>query len=179
MTAWFLDACGLINLYASGHLAGLARQRQRPFLLVPNVVKEAGWIFERQGQERGGRVPIDLGPLRAEGLIEVTEPSAAVRTLFLQLAAELDDGEAMTIAAAANLTDAGVVTDDDAAIRYLDALNGPAVTSSLALLRTYLQDVVLTDQQEALINIRICARYLPGPRHPEVGWWRQVLNSER
>ena len=178
MTAWFLDACGLINLYASGHLPGLARQQQRPFLLVPNVVREAGWVFERQGKERGGRVPIDLSPLQAEGLIEVTEPSAAVRTLFLKFAAELDDGEAMTIAAA-SLTDAGVVTDDDAASRYLGALNGPAVTSSLALLRKYLQDAALTDQQEALINIRICARYLPGPRHPEVGWWRHVLKHER
>ncbi len=173
MTAWFLDACGLINLYASGHLPGLARQQQRPFLLVPNVVREAGWVFERQGQERGARVPIDLGSLQDEGLIEVTEPSAAVRTVFLQLAAELDDGEAMTIAAAASLIDAGVVTDDEAAIRYLNTLKGPAVTSSLALLRTYLHDAELSDQQEALINIRVCARYLPGPRHPEIGWWRQ------
>lgn len=45
----------------------------------------------------------DLGLLQGKGNIEVIEPSAAVRTLFLHLAAELDDGEAMTLAAAANL----------------------------------------------------------------------------
>jgi hypothetical protein len=176
LTSWFLDACGLINLYASGHLADLARQQQRPFLLVPTVVQEAGWVFERHGQERGARVPIDLGPLRREGLIEVMEPSAAVRTLFLQLAVQLDDGEAMTIAAAVSLVDAGVVTDDEAAVTYLNALDAPAVTSTLALLREYFQGAAMVDQQEALTNISICARYRPGPRHPEIAWWQDVMN---
>jgi hypothetical protein len=65
----FLEACALINLYGSGQLLALARRQ--PFLIVPTVVAEAGWVYTRQGQERGSRQPIDLLPLLAEGLIEV------------------------------------------------------------------------------------------------------------
>ena len=175
MTVWFLDACGLINLYASGRLADLARRRSQPFLLVPNVVREAGWVFERQDLERGDRVPIDLEPLLRQRLVEVITPSAEVQAQFLKLAAELDDGEAMTIAAAATLEGAGVVTDDEAAIKYLKSLHGPAVTSSLSLLHDLLEHSPLAAQEEALLNIRVCARYLPGPRHPEIVWWKAVL----
>ncbi|MGI8747742.1 MAG: hypothetical protein ACR2J4_05240 [Deinococcus sp.] len=175
MTGWYLDACALINLYASGQLPDLARQQGRPFLLVPTVVQEAGWVFERRGEERGERVPIDLGPLEREGLIEVVLPDAAVQARFLQLVTELDDGEAMTIAAANMSGDAGVVTDDQAAIRYLNALAGPAVTTSLALLRAHLSAFPLSEGREVLLNVRICGRYVPGPSHPEITWWREVL----
>ena len=69
------------------------------------------------GRERGERVPLDLSPLLDAGLIEVIEPNLTLQTRFMQFAAELDDGEAMTIAAATTLEGAGVVTDDEAAIQ--------------------------------------------------------------
>lgn len=72
MTQWFLDAYSLINLYASGRLVEIAEQQGQPFLLVPKVIEEATWVYVREGNERGDRVPIELDPLIARGAIKVT-----------------------------------------------------------------------------------------------------------
>jgi predicted nucleic acid-binding protein len=88
----------------------------------------------------------------------------------------LDDGEAMTIACAANRPRAVVVTDDEAAIRYLQKLPEPGVVTSLTLLRDHLEGLPLQDRRDALMNVRICARYVPGPRHPEFAWWNATLS---
>jgi len=173
VTERFLDACALINLYGSGELMALARKQ--PFLVVPTVVAEAGWVYERQEQERGPRQPIDLSPLLDEGLMVIVEPSPAALRRFLQLAILLDDGEAMTIACALEGSEAVVVTDDEAAIRYLRTLPAPGVVTSLTLLRDHLNSFPLEDRREVLLNVRICARYVPGPRHPEFTWWNETF----
>lgn len=173
MSGWFLDACSLINLYASGRLGVLAARQGRPFLLVPTVVAEAGWVYGRNGAERAERVPIDLEPLKARRQVEVVRPTAAMTAHFLRLAADLDDGEAMTIAAALETEGAGVVTDDEAALNYLGALGRCPVSTSLALLREDLAGAPHETCREVVLNLRICARYVPSLRHPDIDWWRQ------
>lgn len=174
MTERFLDACALINLYGSGQLTDLARRQ--PFLVVPTVVAEAGWVYTREGQERGPRRAIDLSLLLTEGLIEVVEPPPQAVRRFLQLVTLLDDGEAMTIACAEARPEAVVVTDDEAAVRYLQTLPAPGVVTSLTLLRDHLESLPLQDRRDTLLNVRICARYIPGPRHPEFAWWSETLS---
>lgn len=173
MRGWFLDACSLINLYASGQLGALAAQQGRPFLLVPTVVAEAGWVYSRSGTERGERIPINLEPLKAQQQVEVIRPTAAMTAHFLQLAADLDDGEAMTIAAVLETEGAGVVTDDEAALNYLGALGRCPVSTSLAMLRDVLAEATPETCREAVLNLRLCARYVPSPRHPNIDWWKQ------
>lgn len=171
MTPWFLDACALINLYASGRLVDIARHVQGPLLIVPKVVEEAGWVFERVDLERGERRPIDLLPLMDAGLVQIVPLTSAAHLVFLDLAHRVDDGEAMTIAAALSLEGAGVVTDDEAALRLLDGPDMPNSTTSLSLLRIALTGCERSDLREVLINVMVCGRYLPGPRHPESSWW--------
>ncbi|MFC3833338.1 MULTISPECIES: hypothetical protein [Deinococcus] len=177
MTPWFLDACSLINLYASGRLADVARHVQGPLLIVPKVVEEAGWVFERVGLERGERRPIDLRPHSDAGVVQVVRLTHTAHLAFLDLAHRIDDGEAMTIAAALAWEGAGVVTDDEAARRLLDGLDMPVSTTSLSLLRTALIGCVRNDLRETLINVTVCGRYLPSPRHPEWEWWNDVSSG--
>ncbi|MFK7602069.1 hypothetical protein ACI3L1_07630 [Deinococcus sp. SM5_A1] len=176
MSLWFLDACALINLYASGRLAEVARHVQGPLLVVPKVVEEAGWIFERVGLERGERQPIDLAPFMDKGLIQVVPLTPTAHQSFLDLAYRIDDGEAMTIAAALASEEAGVVTDDEAARRLLDSSGMPMSITSLSLLRAALTGCEQGDLREALINVMVCGRYVPGSRHPEWVWWQKIFS---
>lgn len=177
MTAWFLDACALINLYASGRLADVVQHLQAPLLVVPKVVEEAGWVFERSGLERGPRVPIDLTPLLDAGVLEIVSLTPGAQVAFIGLARRLDDGEAMTIAAALEREGGRVVTDDEAALRVLATMDTPVGVTSLALLRAALESCPAAELVEVLLNVRVCARYTPGARHPERPWWTQVLGD--
>lgn len=178
MTRWYLDACSLINLYASRHLEAIAARQTGPFLVVPTVVAEAGWIYKRSGLERGCRVPIPLTALADAGVIEVISPTPAVMARFMRLVLHLDDGEAMTIAAAAETVDSGVVTDDDATLTYLGQRTAVATSTSLSLLRDIFVDLPDNERGEMLLDLRICARYIPGARHPELTWWKGLLEDQ-
>lgn len=177
MTPWFLDACALINLYASGRLADVARHVQGPLLVVSKVVEEAGWVFERVGLERGARQPIDLVPLTDAGLVQVVPLTPPAHLAFLDLAHRVDDGEAMTIAAALAWEGAGVVTDDEAARRLLDGPDMPTSTTSLSLLRAALHDVSQDELKESLLNLTVSGRYEPSVRHSEWSWWQEVVSG--
>lgn len=178
MTRWYLDACSLINLYASRHLEAIAARQTGPFLVVPTVVAEAGWIYQRSGLERGCRVPIPMTALADAGVIEVISPTAAMMAQFMRLVLDLDDGEAMTIAAAAETRDSGVVTDDDAALNYLAQWPAVATSTSLSLLRDIFTDLPDNERGEMLLDLRICARYIPGARHPELTWWKALVREQ-
>lgn len=179
MTQWFLDACSLINLYASGQLSEIAEQQAKPFLLVPKVIEEATWIYARDGNQRGDRVPIELGPLIARGALEITPLTQNIQAHYIRIAVELDDGEAMTIAAALDHRAVGVITDDEAALRYLAREPDVQTLTSLFLLREHLRESSPEACLDVILNLRICARYVPGPRHPEVNWWRSLAEQER
>lgn len=162
MTQWFLDACSLINLYASGRLGEIAEQQGQPFLLVPKVIEEANWIYVREGNERGSRVPIELDSLIGRGALAVTPLTRDIQAHFIRLAVELDDGEAMTIAAASE-HNVGVITDDEAALKYLGQKTGLQASTSLTLLRQHLSEVPAEACLDVILNLRICARYYSWP----------------
>ncbi len=178
MTRWFLDACSLINLYASGQIGDLAARQGQPFLLVPKVVAEATWIYSREGNERGERVRIDLAPLIAQRSLQVVSLSPGMQAQYIRLAVELDDGEAMTIAASLATDNAGVITDDEAALKFLAKEADLRASTSLSLLREHLEQAPTDVCLDVILNLQISARYVPGPRHPEVAWWRKYAHRK-
>ena len=178
MTRWYLDACSLINLYASRHLETIAAQQTHPFLVVPTVVAEAGWIYERSGLVRGGKVPIPMTALADAGVIEVISPTSVMMAQFMRLVLDLDDGEAMTIAAAIETWDSGVVTDDDAALNYLKQRSAVVTSTSLSLLREIFVALPDKERKEMLLDLRICARYIPSARHPDLTWRKEMVEDQ-
>jgi len=183
-TDWYLDACALINLYASGRLANVAAALGVRFHVVPKVYpEEAGYILSPQPDGRLERDPIDLAPLIQAGVIlEAGAPQGAAVAALLRFAARVDDGEAMTMAVALNATPrpAGVVTDDGAALRLLEAEPGASFTTSFTLLRRWSEvaQAEVAEVSTALRNVEVRGRYRPGLSHPEYAWWLAGRRSD-
>jgi hypothetical protein len=152
----------VINLYESGNIeAILAATAQR--IAVASVVAE---------QELGGR---DLQPLVARGDLTIvgTETDAEYIS-FVNFAAQLDDGEALTGAIARHRHWA-IATDERKArnvfareIRDVELLSTPELIKHWADTAGPLASSV----RDALTNIRTRARYEPGKRHALYSWWQ-------
>jgi len=173
------NASCLINLYATGRLRDIA-------LALPYRLGVAEYVREREALyvwRRGAtanedeRVPVDLTPLVDEGLFQVAhlERQEEVFT-FVDFAAVMDDGEAVTIALALHRGYA-VATDDRKARRVLaERAQSIHLFSTLDLLKTWVERASVSgdELQQAMAAIRSSANYIPSVRDPLYGWWRSI-----
>lgn len=178
-----LDASCLLNLYATGRLRDIA-------LSLPYRLGVADYVLEQEAlyiwlpglsETREEQVPVDISSLVKEGIIEVlgleySEEEAA----FVNLAALIDDGEAITGALAMHRGH-GVATDDRKARRVLSEQT-PSIplVSTLDLVKSWAEKALVPQQevQAALVSMRIGASYLPGERDPLYEWWKAAVSSK-
>jgi len=121
-----LDACCLINLFATGRTEEILQALSYRFAVARYVVEEE--VLEIDAEEAdptaaSGEGRVSLHPLLAElvekGILEQLDvDSEEEQGELLRFAAELDDGEAHT-SALALVRGASVATDDRKAIRVL------------------------------------------------------------
>jgi predicted nucleic acid-binding protein len=176
---YFLDACSLLNLYASGRLEQIATALGLQFSVLPVVYpNESQFVYARDGLRRLDSVPLDLSASLKSGAVRIeANLSDAENVLYLEFAnADIDDGEAMT-AAAAIVRGSGLVTDDRKARRVI-AERAPQteIIGSIGLVRRWVesQNVKTAEASEVLLNIEICGNYTIGKREPELAWCRSV-----
>lgn len=176
-----LDACALLNLYASRHIAAILAALPRPSAVAALVRdREALWV----GRDRSGPAAdyerVDIGPLVAVGLVEVLEPRTDEELAhFIALASStrIDDGEAMS-GALAHARGLIVATDDRAALTAFGRHNPPIPTRSTASLVKHWAECAAVDPaaiRRVLLDIRERAYFEPGTRDPLQGWWRAAL----
>ncbi|MBA3274730.1 MAG: hypothetical protein H0T72_02970 [Chloroflexia bacterium] len=171
-TFLLLDACALINLYASRHFPQIIGARKERFAIVQNVYREARFVFRGgDGLDSRTREPIDWPTLTSGMLDLLGDPTETEAALYFDLSLELGDGEAMT-GAVAWQRGYGVVSDDRKATRLLGNL-GIQVTSSLELVDTWARHdgIEAETLQRVITDIRIRARYIPARSHPYYEWW--------
>jgi len=171
-----LDACCLINLYGSGRMAEILEAIPTVFAVAEFVAREEAL---RIYAGPPGRVTeevenIDLGLLIESGRLEIVGlQDDEEKATFVELAAHLDDGEAMTGALALH-RGWTIATDDRKAIRVFGEIApGSLVISTPQLIRAWV-DMTHPDEDEVvevLKNIRLRARYEPGANHPLNAWW--------
>jgi predicted nucleic acid-binding protein len=133
-----------------------------------------------EGENAEERDPVNLTPLLDSGLLEVvdidTEDEAES---FVNLAFDLDDGEARTIAVAIHRGDI-VATDDRKARQVVERLVPRVMLFSTTeiLQRWSLIEGVTEDQlRRALSDVQQRGRFLP-PRHdPLREWWQGRVAS--
>lgn len=173
-----IDACSVINLWASRRIEEILMSSTRVFGVTDIVVGEA--LHVRRivaGPDEDEFERIDLEPLITRGLItklSLEDESELAR--FIEFAAEIDDGEAATCALAVERHHA-VVTDDRRTRRLLrERFPGIAVITTSGLLRSWAtsESVPETLVCQVLRDIREFARFAPGRQDPHQEWWLEL-----
>ena len=174
-----LDASCLLNLYATGRIAEIAVALPWQLAVVDYVLEQEALYVRGIGQfqGQGETVPVDLSQLIAGGLLVVVRlETAAEQAYFVELAANLDDGEAMTGAIGRN-RGYSVAIDDRKARRVLSGwAPGTRLVSTLELVQQWGVLVPVEDVSRTLQAMRHGARYFPGPRDPLYDWWRALTS---
>jgi len=168
-----LDACCLINLFASGEKTSIL-QACGEFCVSEQVASEALRIGGIDDEDPSRLVPreIDLEAVIRSGLIKACrlEGPAEVEA-FVRFAMELGDGEASCLAIAKSR--GWTPATDDRKARRIASENGIALTSTPELIQEWFQ---ATGAEEATLigllqNIERFARFRPRRPDPLHAWW--------
>jgi hypothetical protein len=175
-----LDACCIINFYASGRMGDILASIP-PSVTVAAYVRyhEARAVYTADGS--GAQEAIDLDPYVDQGLLRVVDlETAAENGNYINFAANLgDDGEAITGAIVVERNWA-IGTDDGAATKFFrQRCPQLQIISSLELLKHWAEaaQVGATELGQALRLVRIRGKYQPHTRHLLYDWWQAHYNK--
>ena len=178
-----LDACCIINLYASGQMGDILKSISKSVAVAAYVRdEEALRIFGGQaGNETEEYERIDLQPIIDRGLLRVVTPETEAENItFVNFAATLDDGEAITGAIALHRNWA-IGTDDRKAISFFTQnMSHLQVISTLELIKYWVDTAnpPLETICLALQKVRVRARYEPNLKHKLYLWWQKYKEIE-
>jgi len=175
-----LDACCVINLYASGKMRTILQ-------VIPRNLSIAAYVKDHEALNiYSGPIDnvqaisesIDLQPFVDDNLLFLAYIDGEVEeSAYVNLAQSLDDGEAVTGAIALNRNWA-IATDDSASMKLFQR-TAPhiALVSTLDLIKHWVDTNKPSDDivHDALLNIRVRGRYEPHRNHPLGNWWRKFL----
>lgn len=181
MADQIIDACCLINLYASGRPQAIIQACGGSFYVSEEVRRESLSIRQVDPADASLIIPspINLGPEISNGLImECRLETREEIESYVNFAIEVDDGEAssLAIAKSRNWT---VATDDRKAIR-LASESGIAVITTPELLDRWVRNTNPTED-DITLAIRAIERFAKfRPRHgsPLYDWWSSKLPLE-
>ena len=173
------DASTLINLDATGRIREIALALPHA-LYVSRYVAEHETLYVRVREPGGGMSSqqIELAPLIADEILRLAEVrGAAEASTLIDLATELDDGEAHTAAIAINR--GFMVATDDRKARRLLTEEWPSVRilSTTQILKIWSESARVTSQElrDTFTAINVGAKFVPGPHDPLFDWWRQLM----
>ena len=173
-----LDACCVINLYATGQMREIITDLPHTFAVAEEVVRES--LFVRSAFDPEISDQIELDSFLSDHLLTVVSPETEAEiTSFVDFATSgrLDDGEAMTCAIALHRGFA-MATDD---ARTLKTLIGCAESARIYTTPQLLKD--WTDIKERrpdkirmlLRKIESRARFRPHKGHALSNWWQSLV----
>ena len=178
----FLDTGCLLNLYASQNLESIVTTISSDFSVADYVLEQEAiyvWSGSRNDKRRE-RTPVNIVPLIQQNLIKVESlVSDSEKSTFIDMAARMDDGEAMTGALAVHRNGA-VATDDAKARRVLSQWTTPVpVISTLDIVKHWVElaGTAREEIRQMLQRIYWGATYYPGRRDPLYEWWRSFFTS--
>lgn len=171
-----VDACCLINLYATGEFDGFLRATDFTWHVPSAAVAESLYICTTNEKGQPDREPIRLQTFVGSGLIDVCAPQTTEEiALYVQLAADLDDGEAMALAVAGP-RGWMLATDDRKARRFADQLTVPVMTTPELMKRwAAVAGFDPSTIRRLLHNIEERGRFVPAEKAPAFDWWTEHL----
>ncbi|MBI4333996.1 MAG: hypothetical protein HY673_22260 [Chloroflexi bacterium] len=175
-----LDASTLLNLYATAKLPEIISALPEKFLVADYVSEHEALYTRRKGTDgTENREAVDIKPLLSAGVLsEVRLNDEEEQKTFIDLAAELDDGEAVTIALAFH-RQYTVATDDAKARRVASSGWNTRTTSALELMKRWSERAQAQREQvrAALLGMWSGASYRPGEKDPLYGWWQDMVSE--
>ncbi|MCH7994369.1 MAG: hypothetical protein IIB57_07990 [Planctomycetes bacterium] len=167
-----VDACCFINLYATGDLRGFLTQLAWQWHIPSAALAESLFIRKVSDEDDEKREPIDAQPYFDESLITLVDVGGADEAeLYVRLAGDLDDGEAMALAIAKQ-RGWTLATDDRKAKRFASDLGVPVVTTPELMQRWAKASKMRPAKLRTLLrNIESGARFAPGEDAPGYEWW--------
>ncbi len=151
--------------------------------MVADYVLETEALYVWLPDSSGGseeRIRVDVSALLADGLMTVVRMEhMEEQAIFVDLAASVDDGEAVTGALA--LTRAYLVATDDRKARRVLSERSQAVglVSTLELVKSWAETASIPESElrNAIDAVRTGASYVPGERDPLYEWWRELMHG--
>jgi predicted nucleic acid-binding protein len=167
------DSSVLLNLLAADCLGNIAAVTEWQFAICPAVRDEAKKLRD---PHTGEMVEVDITPHIASGLLQVLELSGdEEQTVYVEQSIVVDDGEAMSIAIAANRHLELAIDDKQAANHTRRTFPQVRLWSTPEILKHWTEvsnvDAVVLSKTIQLIESR--SRYFPSKSHPLADWWRQ------
>lgn len=175
MPAVILDACGTLNLYASGQFVPILTALRHDWYLPAAVEKESQQYRQPDpaDPEKLIVLPIDLAPAIGAGVLTRCDCEGDEEAeLYVELAARIgDDGESMGLAIA-KCRGWSVLTDDKKARRIAKEL-GVVVLGTTGVMKQWAEIAKpgADDLSAVLEAIERFANYRPGRGAEEYDWW--------
>ncbi len=170
-----LDACAVLSLYATRHMGEVISTLPGRVAVVDLVLEEA--LYIRRIVEGDAELePVDLSPLVTAGLLAVLSPASEEELeTFVDLAVDLDDGEAMTAALAIHRGSV-LITDDRKAERLL--AGRVQLRPTLELIKAWAEAEHVSGDRLRAVLVAVYERgYQPSRRHPLKPWWDASLSG--
>ncbi len=176
MRVTIIDTCCLINLYASQRLPAIVSASIDKAFVPHTVLSECLYIRQPSVDNPSRLVPanVDLHPLIGTGILLTTDLTGdAELDEFVQLAAVVDDCEAVCLSIAA-VRGWGVATDDRHAIRVAMDL-GVSFMTTPQMLKNWAEHSSIKRHEvtDAIMSIEKYGRFRPHSACPYAGWWAQ------
>jgi predicted nucleic acid-binding protein len=175
MAAVILDACGIVNLYASGQFLPILTELPNDWF-IPAAVERESQSYRQPDPDDPERLivtPIDLLPAINAGVLVRCDCQGEQETeLYVQLAARIgDDGESMGLAIA-KCRGWSALTDDKKA-RKIAAELGVAVVGTTEIMKQWFEIVKPSPAElcAVLEAIERFANYTPARGAVNFDWW--------
>jgi predicted nucleic acid-binding protein len=175
-----LDASCLLNLCASGKLKEIAETLNGPLVVSDYVLNhEVLFIRHKETEQDDEEIkPVNLVPLISLGLIKVISLNTEEeQNTFIDLATELDDGEAITISLA-ECQHCKVATDDRKALKVISSRSSTHSISTLEIIKNWVdqKNISKEDTKRVLTLVLKDAHFYPGERDGLYSWWRDIMS---
>ena len=181
-TLVFLDACCVINLFATGRIEEILRVLPYRFAVSQLVADEEVLTIRRSADstEHTEREAVSPRELESSGCLIISDGvTLEEQTEFARFAVDLDEGEASACALAV-VHGGAVATDDRKALRVLEESGAQVPTlQTPELLYEWARRSRAPSREvsQALLGIRDRARYYPRRTVAHFSWWESFFTD--
>ena len=174
-----LDTCALLNLIATGVIQEILSVIAQNSIICVLVQNESRHL--RKEDDISEKENVDLEPLINSKVIQLCDfETPDEQQLFVNLAVDLDDGEAMSVAIALS-RNWYLATDDKPARRLFteNSHNNRLLTSTSDLIKEWAEKENIDDLaiKPILLKVERKASFRPPKSDVNLQWWNYILSK--